>query len=94
MAQKHSEYDELESIKKDLSSLKSNVVTLTQHLSDDGAIKLADLRGQLKGMAKTVKADAAVRYKGVEKKVKENPGQAVLLAFAGGMLASMLMKRR
>lgn len=94
MAQKHSEYDELESIKKDLSSLKSNVVTLTQHLTDDGAVKIADIRGQLKGVAKSVRSDAAKQYKNVEKKVQQNPGQAVLLAFAGGMLASMLMKRR
>lgn len=88
------DYDELEHIKADLTSLKGNVVTLTQHLSQDGRLKMADAKGQLKGLAAALQADGARRYKDVEKKVKENPGQAVLLAFAGGMLASALFKRR
>ncbi len=94
MSNKQTEYDEIQSIKADLSSLKTNVVTLTQHLTDDGVHKLADARGELKKLAKAVQKDASIRYQDVENKVKENPGQAVLLAFAGGLLASVLLNRR
>lgn len=88
------EYDEIQNIKEDLSSLKGNVVTLTQHLTEDGLFKLGETKGQLKVLAKAIQKDGAKRYKDVEKKVQQNPGQAMLIAFAGGMLASALLKRR
>ncbi len=90
----YTEYDEIQHIKEDLSSLKTNVVTLTQHLTDEGRVKLIDAKGQLKTLAKVLQKDGARRYHDVEKKVQQNPAQAVLLAFAGGMLASALLKRR
>lgn len=94
MKKAHSDYDEIQHIKEDLSSLKNNVVTLTQHLTEEGKLQLVDAKGQIKGFGKALQKDGARRYKDVEKKVKENPGQAVLVAFAGGMLASLLMRGR
>lgn len=88
------EYDELEHIKADLNSLKSNVVTLTQHLAQDSYAKAGNMRSYLKDAALAARKDGERRYKDVEKKVKEHPGQAVLIAFASGMLASALLKRR
>lgn len=95
MAKKsHSDYDEIQHIKDDLTSLKTNVITLTQHLSDEGRGRLSDARGQMRELVKAIRADGSRRYKHMEKQVQDHPAQAVMLAFAGGVLASALLKRR
>lgn len=94
MAKTNNQYNELEDIKKDISSLKSNAVSLTNHLADDGKEKLHEAGGHLKTFLSSCKRDGARYYHDAEVKVRENPGQAVALAFAGGLLLSALLKRR
>lgn len=88
------EYNEIDDIKNDLQSLKSNVVALTQHLKANGADHLIEFEGRAAKTARKVKAEGARRYKEVEESVRANPGQALLVAFAGGLLASLLLTRR
>lgn len=88
------EFDEIDHIKSDLQSLKTNVVALTQHLKDNGAEHLVDLEGKAKKKFTKLSVEGQRRYKEVEDHVRENPGQSILIAFAGGILASYLMSGR
>ncbi len=88
------EYNEIDDIKNDLQSLKSNVVALTQHLTANGADHLVEFEGKAAKTAAKLKAEGARRYKEVENQVREKPGQALMIAFAGGLLASLLLSRR
>lgn len=94
MAKVQNQYEEIDDIKKDISSLKSNAVSLTHHLADDGKEKLQEAGGQLKSFLSACKKDGAKYYHEAEDKVRENPGQSIALAFAGGLLLSALLKRR
>lgn len=94
MAKAHNQYNELEDIKNDISSLKSNAVSLGHHLADDGKEKLHEAGGQLKTFLSACKKDGARYYHDAEEKVRQNPGQSIALAFAGGLLLSALLKRR
>lgn len=94
MAKAQNEYNEIQDIKKDINSLKSNAVSLSHHLADDGREKLHEASGQLKSLVSACKKDGVRYYHQAENKVRENPGQALLVAFAGGLLLSALLKRR
>lgn len=89
-----SEYNEIDDIKSDLQSLKSNVVALTQHLTANGAEQIVDLEGRAKKTVSKLKVQGAAKYKELEGQVREKPGQALMIAFAGGILASMLLNNR
>lgn len=88
------EYSEIDDIKDDLQSLKSNTVALTRHLKEDGVDHLADLESRAAKAGKKFKAEGKRRYKEIEDGVRANPGQALLAAFAGGLVVSMLLSRR
>lgn len=94
MAKAHNQYREIDDIKKDIDSLKSNTVALTSHLADDGKEKLHEAGGQLRTFLSACKKDGAKYYHEAEDKVRQNPGQSIALAFAGGLLLSALLKRR
>lgn len=88
------DYNEIDDIKTDLQSLRSNVVALTRHLTENGVEKIEGLEGQTKKMTHKLGVEGKRRYREVEKKVQENPGQAMLFAFCGGLLANALLRRR
>ncbi len=88
------EYSEIDDIKSDLQSLKSNVVALTQHLKANGTDHLVDLEGRAVKTVSRLKVQGAEQYKVMESHVRDNPGQAVMIAFAGGLLASLLLNGR
>ncbi len=94
MAKSHSQYSEIDDIKKDIHSLKTNATSLSHHLADDGKEKLHEASGQLKSLLSACKKDGARYYRDAEEKVRKNPGQAMAVAFAGGLLLSALLRRR
>jgi len=86
-------YGEIGDIRRDLESLKENIAALTQHLKSDGKAKVADLKD-----AATHRVDEMVAKKDetlamLEEQVKDNPRQAVLVAFAAGLITSFLLRR-
>lgn len=95
---KTKDYSEIRDIRDDLDSVLSNVVALTKHLQEDGLEKAAELTEELKKT--TMKAAGRLAAKGehkmtdIEKAVKSHPGKSLLFAFAGGVLASILLNRK
>lgn len=81
-----SKYPEIKEIKEDLESLKDNTVELAQHVKKDSV-------EQIEATTQTLKAYATQELAKAEKVVREKPVQSVAIAFAGGLLASALIKR-
>jgi len=87
-------YPEIDEIKEDLDSLKDNVVAVTKHVQKDG-IEQANELGQIaKDRIDEIQARSKIEAKKIEKQVKAKPAQSVALAFAGGILASLLFRGR
>lgn len=79
-------YPEVQDIKHDLESLKGNTVELAKHVKEDSV-------GQIESTKQTLKAQTQAEIKKAEKYVKANPMQSVAIAFAGGLIASMILRR-
>ena len=88
------EYAEVEDIKHDLDSLRSNVVNLTRHLKHDGAEKASVVKDRVMEGLDDLRAKGKDGLKTVEDKVRENPRNGILLAFGAGVLANFLLRRR
>ena len=78
---------EIESLKKDIDSLKTNVVALTRTLADEVA-------NEATHSVEAIKERSNDAMKTVEESVSSNPGRSVLLAFLGGIAATALLNRR
>lgn len=87
-------YEELQHIREDISSLKSNVVALTRHLKKSGEHQLTNLEQRAEDKLKDVRENAYESVRKLEGHVRERPGQSVTMAFCAGILASYLMGRR
>lgn len=87
------DYAELSDIKQDLDSLRDNVVQLTRHLKKDGAHKADEMKERVKEGFDTLRHKGEDGLKVVEDKVRANPRNGVLLAFAAGVLANVLLRR-
>jgi ElaB/YqjD/DUF883 family membrane-anchored ribosome-binding protein len=85
---------EIKDIRKDIDSLKSNVVGLARHLRDIGADKAQVVASSVRDQADVLKATGAEALDKAEDKVRAAPAQSVAIAFAAGILASYLLGRR
>lgn len=94
MSKSKNPYNELDHIREDLDSLKNNVIELTRHLSKDGNAQAAQLKSALKDKIGDIQASGRTQYKNLEKQVKAKPGQTLAMAFAAGVVASMLLGSR
>ena len=93
MAKAKSNYPEIDEIKGDIASLKSNVVELTRHMQENGADKTHEMaqtaRKRLAALQKTGKQE----LQKMEKQVKAKPAQSLAVAFAAGLVTSFLLSR-
>lgn len=87
-------YPEINDIKEDLNSLRSNVVGLTKHVRNDGASRTTELKNMLMGRLKGFQDSGQKQIKSVEKRIVAKPAKSVAIAFAAGLAASMLLNRR
>lgn len=94
MAQQKTTYPELQDIREDLDSLKSNVVELTKHIGKDGADQTHELKKVLESRWSKMQTSGREQYKNIERRVKAKPGQSMAIAFAAGLAASLLLRRR
>ncbi|MBI1301924.1 MAG: hypothetical protein GC137_09750 [Alphaproteobacteria bacterium] len=87
-------YSEIDDIIEDLNSLKSNVVELTKHVKKDSRYQTEELRNVMFDRWEEFQSSSKQRYKDIEKRVKAKPGQSMAIAFAAGLAASVLLRRR
>ncbi len=81
------DFEEIQHIREDISSLKTNVVALTRHLKENGEHRVDSLERR---------AEEKLRngLEKVEKQVKANPGQSLTMAFCAGVLLNYFLDRR
>ena len=78
---------EIQTIREDIAALKEDTAILARDLKDNG--------GRIyRGGADELRAAGRRELHLIEKHVKENPGQSVLLAFAAGLFAHYLLGSR
>ncbi|MGB0720359.1 MAG: DUF883 family protein [Bdellovibrionales bacterium] len=94
MPKQKSNYPEIDDIRHDLDSLKTNVVELTKHVQRDGKVQTREIKNALSDRLEHLQESGRVQYKNIEKQVKAKPAQSVAVAFAAGLVASMLLRRR
>lgn len=87
-------YPEIDEIREDLDSLKNNVIELTKHMQSDGANQVGELQAMAKKRLQSAQMRGQQEFKKLEKQVKAKPAQSIAIAFAGGVLASMLLRGR
>lgn len=87
-------YPEIEDIRDDLDSLKTNVVELTKHVKKDGIIQSKELKDVAIERLQDMKSTGKEQVKKIERRVKEKPAQSIAVAFAAGLAASFLLGRR
>jgi ElaB/YqjD/DUF883 family membrane-anchored ribosome-binding protein len=80
-------YPEISAINNDLKALKTDVSDLARHVADDGLGNLS---------AKADKEYKRLQQLGqkIEERIVNNPAQSLAIAFAGGVVASILLGGR
>ncbi len=92
--QLRTEYPEIDEIRQDLDSLKTNVVELSRHLTAEGKVQANRLSDVAIERLSDLRKSARDEYVKAERHVKSHPGQSIALAFGAGILASLLFSSR
>lgn len=87
-------YTEIDDIRDDLDSLKTNVVELTRHLKHDSTQQIDTTREALMDRLMGYRDASKKRMKDMEKQVKAKPTQSIMMAFAAGAIASFMLRGR
>jgi ElaB/YqjD/DUF883 family membrane-anchored ribosome-binding protein len=87
-------YPELQDIRDDLESLKSNVVELTRHLQHDGGDYAREVAKKAKKRMNEMGDTTKDELYRLEDAVRTHPSQSVAVAFLAGALASLLLRGR
>ena len=82
-----SSYPEIEEIGNDLDSLKSNVGDLASHVKKDGLEDASEF-------TKKEYENLIQFFQTIEEKIKSEPTKSIAIAFAGGIIASIILGRR
>ena len=81
-------------IRKDLSSLQSDVAVLASDIKKVGSDKARDAMNYVNEQVGSLKGTGADALGKIQEGVKSNPGQSITIAFAAGLLVSYLLSRR
>ena len=87
-------YPEISDIKKDLDSLRTNVVELTKHIQTNGKDRTAGIASSAAEKLTDIKSNGEKQLHAVENRVKGRPLESVAVAFAAGAAISFLMGRK
>ncbi len=86
-------YPEIEDIRSDLESLKTNVVELARHVQQEGSEKMTAIGKDMGRIAqkqiKNLQTVSKKEFNEVKSLVKRKPAQTLAAAFAAGVLLSM-----
>ena len=91
---KSKKYDEIDDIRDDLQSLKSNVVELKKHIQGDASSELKDFKDTALERIDTLKESGREQLENLEARTRKKPIETVAYAFAAGLAASWLLGRR
>lgn len=94
MKNMRSEFPEIEEIRQDIESLKSNVVDLSRHVKSEGKVQASRLTEVALERLADLRKNASFEYHRAEKAVKSKPGQSIAIAFAAGLVTSLLFSGR
>lgn len=78
---------EIQEIREDLRSLRTNVVTLAHDIRHGGGAVARDGLGQLRAASQS-------EFAKIEDHVREKPGQSMVLAFCAGLAFSAIFGSR
>lgn len=78
---------DINDIKRDLTSLRDNVVGLAQDIRSGGGAVVRDSLGQ-------ARSNGEKKLHKLEDKIREKPGQSIAMAFLGGLALSLFMGGR
>mgnify|MGYP003394935285 CR=1 FL=1 len=87
-------YYELEDIREDIESLKTNVVELTHHIQENGMAVGTEIAKNARRRLLEVRERGQEQFNKIEKQIKEKPAQSLAVAFATGFVASYLFGHR
>jgi ElaB/YqjD/DUF883 family membrane-anchored ribosome-binding protein len=87
-------YAELADIKKDLSLLKKDTIKLAEHVKKDGVVQAEHLKEVVTEQVSGLQDAGLDQLKSLEKRVKAKPAQSIAIAFAAGIVASILLGHR
>lgn len=88
------EYSEISDIRKDIQSLKENIASLAQHVKSDGKAKVGELKDAAAKRVDDVVVKGDETLAALDDQVKANPRQALLCAFAAGLITNFLLRSR
>ncbi|NCO04277.1 MAG: hypothetical protein GW903_08815 [Alphaproteobacteria bacterium] len=88
---KHSDVDD---IKEDINSLKSNTIELARHVKEAGSHKTEDITEAASKRFKALTTQGKEQLKNMESKIKAKPLQSIAVAFIAGLVFDALLKRR
>lgn len=81
-------------IKKDVKALKHNVVGLGKTVKGDATVQVQQVKKVLTKKLDRLQSDGKVQMRKLETQVRQKPVQALGIAFAAGLVASVLLRRR
>jgi ElaB/YqjD/DUF883 family membrane-anchored ribosome-binding protein len=87
-------HSDMDDIRKDLDSLKNNVVELTKHMKNEGVSQTKHLKDVASDRLDDVKDAGRQQMADVERHIKDKPTESIAIAFAAGLVASYLFGRR
>lgn len=87
-------YPEINDIRHDLDSLKTNVVELTKRITAQGTVQAEHLKDAAYTRLTHLGEESLTQFKHLEDQIRAKPGQSVAIAFAAGVVASLLLGRR
>lgn len=89
-----SEFNELDNIKDDLESLKSNVIELARHLQGNGASKTMEIAQRFRDGLSGLQNQSRAQLERAETLIRAKPAQSLVTAFVAGLVISVLMRRK
>lgn len=88
-----SHYPEIDDIRHDLDSLKTNVVELTKHIKEDGKDEVAALAKMAKKRVTKIQSAGKREIQKLEGEIKTHPMQSVAAALAAGFVLSFFFRK-
>jgi ElaB/YqjD/DUF883 family membrane-anchored ribosome-binding protein len=84
----------IDMIRKDIGQLQTQLSTLARDIGVVGTSQFSHATGYINRSVSQLKDSSSDYMRRAEDRIKENPGQAISIAFAVGLLASYLVRRR